>query len=271
LRLFGKKVIYDIHEDVPEQILTKNWLRSIIIRKIVSFLFNGFEKLSCIFFNIIIAATPDIAKKFPSKKTITLRNFPILELIDKAEPLSINKQTSIIIYIGGLTEIRGIKEIIQSMRFVGDRAKLWLLGKWESKEFKKKCENLKGWKHIKYLGHAPYGKHYSFIKRANIGIINFLPLPNQQTAMPNKPFEYMACSLPIIMSNFPYWKEVFGKCALFTNPHNPKDIAEKILYLLNNPNEAKKLGENGRRVILKKYNWENEGKKLLEVYEKLSK
>ena len=88
LRLFSKKVIYDVHEDVPQQILTKDWIRSYIVRKITSFIFKGFENLSCIFFNGIVAATPDIAKKFPSQKTITLRNFPILELIDKARPIN---------------------------------------------------------------------------------------------------------------------------------------------------------------------------------------
>ena len=88
LSLFGKKVIYDVHEDVPKQILTKDWIRNYIVRKIVSFFFKGFEDFSCTFFNGIVAATPDIAKKFPSKKTITLRNFPILELIDKARPIN---------------------------------------------------------------------------------------------------------------------------------------------------------------------------------------
>ena len=269
LRSFGKKVIYDVHENVPQQILAKDWIRGYIVRKIISFIFKGFENLSCFFFNGIVAATPDIAKKFPLKKTITLRNLPILELINKTKHINIDKQKPIIIYAGGLTKIRGIKEIIQAMEFVEEKAELWLLGKWESEEFKKQCESLKGWRYTKYLGYAPYGKHYSFIKVANIGVINFLPLPNQQKAMPNKPFEYMACLLPMIMSNFPYWKEIFGECALFVNPYDPKDIAEKILYLLNNSDKAKKLGNNGRKLAEEKYNWEKESKKLLKVYEKI--
>jgi len=269
LRLFGKKVIYDVHEDVPKQILTKDWIRSYIVRKIISFIFKGFENLSCSFFNAIIAATPDIAKKFPSQKTMTLRNFSILELIDKTKPININKQKPIIIYAGGLTKIRGIKQIIQAMEFIGEKVELWFLGKWESEEFKKECESLKGWRYTKYLGYAPYGKHYSFIKVANIGVINFLPLPNQQKAMPNKPFEYMACSLPMIMSNFPYWQKIFGECALFANPYDPKDIAEKIFYLLDNLDKAKKLGNNGRRLVEEKYSWEAEQRRLLDIYERV--
>ncbi len=269
LKLFGKKVIYDVHEDVPQQILNKDWIGSYIVRKIISFIFKGFENPSCVFFNGIVAARPDIAKKFSPRKTINLRNFPILELIDKVEPLNIDKQKRIIIYAGGLTRIRGIKEIIQAMEFVGEKAELWLLGKWESEEFKKECEKVEGWKYTRYLDYMPYGKHYSFIKMANIGVINFLPLPNQQKSMPNKPFEYMACSLPMVMSNFPYWKEIFGECALFVNPYNPKEIAEKILYLLDNSDKAKRLGNNGRRLVEEKYSWEAEQRGLLDIYKKV--
>ncbi|WP_459879356.1 glycosyltransferase [Desulfothermus naphthae] len=174
----------------------------------------------------------------------------------------------IIIYAGGLSKIRGIKDIIQAMDFVREKAELWLLV-WESEEYKEECESLKGWRYTKYFGYAPYGKHYSFIKVANIGVINFLPLPNQQKAMPNKPFEYKACSLPMIMSNFPYWKEIFGECALFANPDDPKEIADKILYLLNNPDKAKKLGNNGRRLVEEKYSWEAEQRRLLDIYERV--
>jgi len=79
----------------------------------------------------------------------------------------------------------------------------------------------------------------------------------------------MACSLPVVMSNFPYWQKIFKGYALFTNPYDPKDIAEKILYLLDNPNEAKKMGGRGRKLIEEKYSWETESKKLLEMYNNL--
>jgi len=269
LKLFGKKVIYDVHEDVPQDILTKDWIRSYIVKRIVSFFFKGFENLSCIFFNGIIAATPDIAKKFPSQKTITLRNFPTLELIDKAKPIDVNKHRAIVIYAGGLIKIRGIKEIIQAMEFVGNRAELWLLGKWESEEFKQECESLKGWRYTKYLGLKPLEKVYSYMIVADIGISILYPVKNYVTSLPVKAFEYMACSLPMIMSNFPYWKEIFRECAMFANPYDPKEIAEKILYVLNNPDKAKELGNNGRRLVEEKYSWEKESKKLLRGYREL--
>lgn len=269
LRLFGKRVIYDVHEDVPKQILNKEWIGNVIIRKITAFTMNIIEQTGVFFFNGIAAATPDIARKFPKNKTIILRNFPILELIDNAEPADYKKNKPIIIYAGGLTRIRGIKEIIQAMEYIDDRAELWLLGNWENEKFKKECKNLVGWKYTKYLGFKKLAEAYAYMKLSNIGIVNFLPLEVSLKAGPNKPFEYMACSLPIIMSNFSYWKGIFGECALFVNPNDYKDIAKKILYLLDKPNEVKELGIKGRKLIEEKYSWEAEGKKLLKMYENL--
>ena len=269
LRLFGKKAIYDVHEDVPKQIMNKNWLGNNRIRMFTAFIMNIVEQLGALLFNKIIVATPDIAKKFPKNKTVILRNFPILELIDNTVPANCKKNKPIIIYAGGLTKVRGIKEIVQAMDYVGERAELWLLGKWESEEFKKECENLGGWKYTKYLGFKNLEEVYSFMKSSDFSIINFLPVENHLEALPNKPFEYMSCSLPIIMSDFPYWKEIFVECAIFVNPYNSKDIAKKISYLLDNPDEAKKMGRRGRKLIEEKFNWEVESEKLLEMYKNI--
>jgi len=269
LKLFGKKVIYDVHEDVSKQIMNKGWLGNNQIKKFAAFTMNTIEQIGALLFNKIIVVTPDIAGKFPKNKVVILRNLPILQLIDDTVPANCKKNKPIIIYAGGLNRIRGIKEIIQAMKYINDRAELWLLGNWESEKFKKECKNLAGWKYTKYLGFKKLAEAYAYMKLSNIGIVNFLPLEVSLKAGPNKPFEYMACSLPTIMSDFTFWHEIFGECAIFVDPNDYKCIAKKILYLLDKPNEAKELGKKGRKLIEEKYSWETESKKLLEMYENL--
>jgi glycosyltransferase involved in cell wall biosynthesis len=43
------------------------------------------------------------------------------------------------------------------------------------------------------------------------GIVTFLPLPNHINAQPNKMFEYMSASLPVICSDFPLWNSIVEK------------------------------------------------------------
>lgn len=83
----------------------------------------------------------------------------------------------------------------------------------------------------------------------------------------------MAAGLPVVASNFPSWREIveINKCGICVNPLEPKEIARAVKYLIEYPEEAEKMSKNGRRAVLEKYNWGNESKKLLKIYEELAK
>ena len=271
LKLAGKKVVYDVHEDLPTQVLYKDWIRYKFIRKTLSAIINVFEQFCCLFFDGIVTATEDIAKKFSKRKTIVLRNFPVKSMIEKTHSPSIKKEKNIIIYVGGLSKIRGIKEIIQAMEHVNTNYELWLIGKFENEEYYEECKNLSSWKRVKYLGFKKLDEVYGYIKLADIGLAILYPLKNYLTSLPVKAFEYMAFGKPIIMSDFKYWKEIFSECALFVDPYNPKQISEKINYLIENKAIREKLGENGKELIKNKYSWEKEEIKLLKFYNNIIK
>lgn len=266
LKILGKKVIYDVHEDVPLQILSKEWIKGSILKKIISISFNLYEKLNSRFFNAVVTVTPDIQKKFSNKNVIMLRNMPITEDINKAEPIAIKKNNPVIIYAGGLTRVRGIKELVEAVALLEDKVTLWLLGEWESDEFKKECMEINNFINIDYYGKKQLEEVYSYMKAADIGFCTLYPIKNYLTSLPVKAFEYMTCSLPMIMSNFPYWIENFNSCALFVNPKDSNDIKDKIEYLINNSDKANSLGKNGLKIIKEKYSWEAEAYKLFDLY-----
>ena len=54
-----------------------------------------------------------------------------------------------------------------------------------------------------------------------------------------------------------------------SDPLSPEQIAEAIQYLKEHPEEAKQMGENGRKAVVERYNWEPESKQLLELYEEV--
>jgi len=91
------------------------------------------------------------------------------------------KNKPVIIYAGGLTKIRGIKEIVQAMEYISDDAELWPLGEWENEKFKEECKKLKGWKHTKYLGFKKLEEVYRLMKMADIGV--FLIYPEKRHKM----------------------------------------------------------------------------------------
>ena len=62
-----------------------------------------------------------------------------------------------------------------------------------------------------------------------------------------------------------------NNCGICVNPLEPKEIAKAIDYIINHPNEAEQMGQNGKKAVLEKYNWGVEEKKLFEIYKELIK
>ncbi len=264
----GKKVIYDAHEDVPRQILTKTWIPK-IIRKVIANLFEKYEIKSVKKFTAIIAATPLIENRFSKVNTNVkcIYNSPLLSEFDlEATP---NYAARKLIYIGLITRHRGIVEIIEALDKLN--ASLVLAGKFESNDLKMECSRMKGWKKVDYKGVVGRTEIGQLLNSSSIGIVTLHPTLNYIDSLPIKMFEYMGASLPIVASNFPLWKDIVEKnnCGLTANPLNPLDIAKKCELLLDRIDQMKEMGTNGRLYVLKHFNWNLEEKKLNDLYHKI--
>jgi len=278
-KLTGANIIYDVHEDIPQQILSKEWLPK-FLRKPISVIFNFYEKRKAKQLDFVIAAWPKIREKFRKagvNNVEVITNYPILEYFQQTtgEKERIRDSEEIkLIYVGGLTRARGIREIIRSLNYVKNgRVKLLLLGKFQERGLENKLRKIPEWRKVEFKGWLPQKEAYRHLKSANIGLICLLPVPNYINAVPNKLFEYMAVGLPVIASNFPLLKRIIknNKCGLTVNPQEPEEIAKAIEYLIEHLEEAKIMGENGKKAVFEKYNWEKESKKLLNIYNKLNK
>lgn len=276
LKLFGKKVIYDVHEDYKKAILVSYYLPH-CTRKTVGWLTNLVERISSGFFDAIISATDDIHEIFRNHKmSAIVRNYPLLSSFNASGTVQHRGKKDNrfkIIYAGSLSPERGLTQIIRAMELIDDfeKIRLVLCGIFSPDSYEKEVRNMKGFERVDYYGLIDYKILPEYFIQSNAGIINFLPESIHLKAMPNKLFEYMASGLPVITSNFPLWREIVegNSCGICVNPMNTKTIAEAIQWIFDYPNEAKQMGENGRKAVIKKYNWELESKTLLSVYMEL--
>jgi len=266
LKLLGKKVVYDVHEDVPNQILEKKWLGPYPLRKLFSSVVKCIEYMVGLIIDGIVTVTPDIEKRFPSSKTILLRNYVHLSFIDKITPATVEKNNAVIIYNGTISRARGIKEMLQSVGRLNGKAQLWILGKWDDSELWNECNRMQEWQHARYFGLKRTAATYSYLKVANVGLHILYNLPHYKGGFATKAFEYMACSIPFIVTDNPRNRESYGDCALYVNPMDVNDITEKMIKLLNNEKIRKEMGQRGRHLAETQYSWEIESKKLIDLY-----
>lgn len=268
LKMKGYKVIYDVHEDVPKDILTKDWIPG-IFRRSVSKLMSILEIKASEKFDHIITVTPSITEKFNVDKVTEIRNYPIIQgsLSKSADHIS----ERYVIYVGDLTSRRGISQMVDAIDGVKSEVYFYLGGNFSEEGLRDSLENKSGWKKTKYLDWVNQEKLYPLLQNAIAGMLTLNDIPSHRESLPVKLFEYMYAGIPVIASDFPLWREIIQKanCGILVDPINPKQIANALQWLLDHPEEAKEMGENGRKAVLENYSWANEEKKLLNLYENL--
>lgn len=267
LKLKGGIIIYDAHEDAPVEAISLNKNRK-FYGKLLSLIWSIYLKFAKIMFDGFVTATPTIALGFPSKKTVIVRNYPIL---DYFKPYQKKSKENVLVYVGTISEIRGIKQILDAVNLVSHQLniKLILAGKFVSKDLHQQLLNHPGWSKVDYYGEKPWEDVISLLQNASMGLLTLHPTPEYLVSLPIKLFEYMASGLPVIASDFPLWRQIIetsGHCGILVDPLSPRGIADAVEYLISNKAYAEEMGRAGYQAVHKHYSWVNEEDGLFKLY-----
>lgn len=268
LKKADKKIIFDAHEDVPKQLLNKPYLNK-PLRWLLSKSFSIFEKRTSKKLDAIVAATPFIRDKYLKMgvKSVDINNYPLLgELALKK--IDWAKKKKQVCYVGGISRIRGILEVVQAMAKTTSAVRLQLGGSFTEADFETETKSVQGWSYVDELGWLDRKGIRLTLQCSVAGLVTLYPIINYLDALPVKMFEYMSAGIPVIASNFSLWREIIegNQCGICVNPLDPQEIAKAIDYLVTHPKEAEQMGKNGQKAVKQKYNWGIEEKKLLEFY-----
>lgn len=273
LKLRGNAVIYDVHEDRPKQIASKDWIHP-RLRDAVAGAVGGIEWLASRVFDHTIAVTPSIAKRFPLQKTTLVQNYPIAEELVQAERRTRPGGGRRIAFVGGISSVRGIREMVDAMDLLSSdmEATLTLAGSFFPPRLENEVRGMPGWRHVEFVGWSSRDQVARLLAESDVGLVLYHPEPNHVEAQPNKLFEYMSAGLPVVASDFPLWREIVegSGCGLLVDPLQPKEIAGAIRWLLAHPAEAEAMGDRGRHAVQSRYNWASEADRLLHVYERVA-
>ena len=274
LRILGKKVIWDVHENIADDIFDKHWIR---YRKIAYYLFSFFEYLACKSFYLILAEKSYLDRYSKKSKNISLvLNYCQTEFFEMHVKSSYTNGYNLF-YIGIVLENRGILQIIQAIKELKDNGYLFhfhCVGELFS-DLNKQIHSLPYYEEIKeqlhFYGRKTLDKGYEMAKDMDIGMCLIWPMKNSIESYPTKLFEYMAVGLPIITSNFPLYESVVlrNKVGFCVNPLDIESIKKSILEIHNDVEKSKHMGEMGKKSVKELYSWDSESAELIRVYDRL--
>lgn len=260
----GARVVYDVHElhlSTLEYAPRRSRAKELGLRVLAAVARRSSDAF--------VTAWPAITRQFPPTRTVEVLNYPLTEEFPDGTRAA---GGSDVIYVGIITRARGLMEMIEAAgRLRSPEGRLVLMGRFESSELEQQARALPGWARVEYVGWLDRRDVADRLGTARAGIVLFHRLGNHMEALPNKLFEYMAAGLPVIASDFPYWRELLGPlgCALFVDPLDAAQIAAAMDELISDEVRAREMGERGAVAVREGLNWEHEAAKLVGLYERL--
>lgn len=281
LRLVGRRVIYDIHEDYITSISQKRYLPR-LLRKPLARVFGWFENLSSKAFRLVLAERY-YSRRFPTGTLIL--NYPRLDFFrfDDSAPVNQddlqNAQPALrrLIYTGRVTVDRGALIYARMVSEIPD-IEVTVVGYCPPALAEQmRATAGQGASRLKIIGEGRFVpfEEIAAIYRSGLwtaGLAIFPRTPHYVQKELTKFFEYMAAGIPIICSNFPVWRELVAEneVGVCVDPDDIRSIRMAIDALTADRNRAVEMGKRGRDLVSKRFNWEVEGRKLVEFYDNLA-
>jgi glycosyltransferase involved in cell wall biosynthesis len=272
----GKKVLFDSFEDHPLLLLENKRIPIFFMRILIS-IYKYYEFKACKNFDAVICCYHWTRERLSKACDLNdlIFNFPIVKEGDLFPVKKLVNDNFTLCYAGLLSEIWNIDKIFASIDLVTN-VHLKIAGHGDTR-LVEKYRNCKSWDSVEFYGILKREEVFTSIyscSHVGLALLDYLPLcKNTMGNMSNnKLFEYLLFGLPVICTDFFYWKEIVenNNCGICVNPNDVHAITNAIKYLIENPNIAYEMGQNGRKVVLEKYNWTVEESKLLNIYKKIS-
>jgi glycosyltransferase involved in cell wall biosynthesis len=274
------KLIYDSHELYVDR---NKLQKPSAFYKFLSYQFEGYFARKC---DAVITVGDKIAELLQSRYRLKNNVFVVMNAPSKIkqelkndnhnkirEALHIPENYKLLIYTGSITFNRGLENLVRSLKFLPNMY-LVMMG-YGKNDFKKKLLAIANENNVSdrfsFFGPVPSDEVTAYTQEADLGIAPIInACLSYYYCAPNKIFEYLLGGIPVVASNFPEMEKIVKENNIGTtfNPEKPESIAKAVKEVFSDDERYKQLKAN-TKIAAEKYNWENEEKKLLNIYKNL--
>jgi glycosyltransferase involved in cell wall biosynthesis len=275
----GLPLIIDLHENYPEAFRTYSWTKKFPHKLFVNYHFwDKIQKeLLTDADGIIVLSAPFEAflkKEFSRDRAPEFALYPNVPDVDfyKGQKTEKTKESKVfkLFYLGVVGYSRGLhvaSKAVEILNKDGYNVELHIAGKVHKNDLEYFQEEVmkENVVHIEWINLEELG---NYLSEMDAGISPIFKNPQHESGIANKVYQYMLFAKPILVSNCKPQQELVEEfnCGLVHEDQDPTDFAEKVKWFLVNKAETETMGENGKNAILEKYNLDEMGKNILNLY-----
>jgi glycosyltransferase involved in cell wall biosynthesis len=243
----GIITVYDIHENLRQQILTKPYLNARVARAL-SRVIAAVEPIGARACDALVLVDPAWAHYFPKRRWIELGNAPRRAEWLNASSVALSDRAPIFSYIGSVSEIRGALDMVRAVNLLPDsaNARLVIAGKVDD-QLRARIVELDVHRRVDLVGWLSRDEIVELIGRSLAGMLLLHPVKNYLTAKATKLHEYMLGGVPTIATNLPGSRSVIEPydCGVLVEPYDIEATAAAMTMLINNRGRAQEMADNG--------------------------
>ena len=272
-----KNVVYDVHEDYPEEMRIREWVPNILREPFAKILEIGQRVFAVPIRNIVLTAkTLDPEFQGRRYRKIVIPNYATQKLAQGRSNDYLTRE-AVVVFIGSQKENNGsdlLLEIAKRIQPLRPKVQFITSDRFASAELRQvyisKIEQ-DSLLNVKLLPNVKPHELMSVLNKATIAISPNLRVKQQINGAHNKIYEFLAAGLPIVASDLPHQVTVVGgsDCGILAQPEDPDTFVHAIIRLVDDQSYAKSLGERGLQAFFEKYSWESQMVHLLEFYKKI--
>ena len=271
-KLVGARCVFDAHEDYDAMVVERT---PPALRLPMLGAYRLAKGIAASLTWRIVLAKESIRSEYRrfQHKTITVANYGLLRVAD-LPPKKSQDGVLDVVHLGVMGRLRGWRELLQALGQCRDLSmRVSIVGTFtdgSEDEFWQEVDRLELRAVVRVMGWLPYEEAYELLLRSDVGLVLFQPGPrNHVRALPHKMFDYMLAENAVIAPGFaPEVATIieWSAAGILIDPSNPAEIARALRTLADDGDLCRRLGRNGRKAVVERYNWGSEARKLVELY-----
>jgi len=268
-------IVYDVHEIWSKMVAEDAVIP--LLQKLPLIIWNKIGEIAgCRVSKAVFPTSDEMASylintyNISKEKVHVIRNVSDRIEIGESPKIELPADCLKVCYIGNMNSGELLLDIvIKSMQYLQNRAdlRIYFVGEGKFKlQLEELARKLRVDDCIVFTGWKPKNEAHAYISACDVCLLPYRKTFNTNIGSPHKLFEYLIFGKPVVMTSLSSCVKLLGDATFVWNPPTAKRLAQILDRLQKDTNLRRTVGEAGKDLVMQKYLWEFEAKKLLDVY-----